>query len=736
MAMRGRSKGVALSSFRCWLRANEPVGADWSAHPPKCGYSTGALPERIQAFPESQLEVVKDVDGASFLRLPQFLCDEWGYVTADCEPLLLKRDCYDVLCSKIDGFFKTPRAKSVVVLGNPGIGKSAYCVYLLWHLVQDGERNAVVSLNRDPDAVRQLVKQHRGRVWYLADKRVPMVHWTLPGHCHFVLTCSPAKENHFQFSKYPVTATYYLPVWSKEEIMQLNKAVFKLPDQDVHEAFKLWGGIPRHVLANRSRFSDIHLFSAIKSEARQMVVDVPGNNYSIEKEEDYLQVYHYDVDVTSCELHDEFWPLKFASDFVAAGVARLLRPSLIDNIAGGHASEKLRASLFDAFFHCLLERNISVSSKEMDEQGKWGPLLNEDLPLARFEFAPKSVGNNAVLPPFILDCTVVRPESRSNRSWDLILGRRVLQATVTSRRDGKKLEVTEGLVDALSFLRRCYGDGTKLELIYFVPSKMFESFTPTLPGGVNAVSRAEAVKRFTTKLNVKVKKMCLHVDQSLADVATLKAFNLLNLASPTCRLAQFTESKTFDAMGLRASLLQGISDCGYKVPTPLQQSAIAAFCAGLNVLKQGPRGSGCTTALCVSVLQRVDLSRGPFQAVVVATSRNDALQIMRQMLGLRSNDVNLKVRCFSSDGAEEWHVLVGTPPDVYEACNRLPKDSLVSLSVLGMDDADEISKTFGLEEVRLLVSLMPEQRQFGIFGSTMPAAVLDFVSQETKCFVC
>ncbi|XP_024537839.1 uncharacterized protein LOC9638769 [Selaginella moellendorffii] len=570
--MRGRSKGVALSSFRYWLRANEPVGADWSAHPPKCGYSTGALPDaysnnwrqeasselrnvqkEFQAFPESQFEVVKDVDGASFLRLPQFLCDEWGYGTADCEPLLLKRDCYDVLCSKIDGFFKTPRAKSVVVLGNPGIGKSAYCVYLLWHLVQgnaewsmiilkyaegsglffvftkDGQGNTVVNLNRDSDAVRRLVKQHRGRVWYLADKRVPMVHWTLPGHCHFVLTCSPAKENHFQFSKYPVTATYYLPVWSKEEIMQLNKAVFKLPDQDVHEAFKLWGGIPRHVLANRSRSSDILLYFAIKSEARQMVVDVPGNNESIEKEEDYLQVYHYDVDVTSCELHDVFAPLKFASDFVAAGVARLLRPSLIDNIAGGHASEKLRASLFDAFFHCLLERNISVSSKEMDEQGKWGPLLNEDLPLVRFEFAPKSVGNNAVLPSFILDCTVVRPESRSNRSWDLILGRRVLQATVTSRRDGKKLEVTEGLVEALSFLRRCYGDGTKLELIYFVPRKMFESFTPTLPGGVNAVSRAEAVKRFTTKLNVKVKKMCLRVDQSLADVATLKAFNLPNL---------------------------------------------------------------------------------------------------------------------------------------------------------------------------------------------------------------
>ena len=84
---------------------------------------------------------------------------------------------------------------------------------------------------------------------------------------------------------------------------------------------------------------------------------------------------------------------------------------------------------------------------------------------------------------------------------------------------------------------------------------------------------------------------------------------------------------TFADLGLPAPLLKALNDVGYETPSPIQAQTIPLLLAGKDVLGQAQTGTGKTAAFALPVLARIDLHKKLPQALVLAPTRELAIQV-------------------------------------------------------------------------------------------------------------
>ena len=84
-------------------------------------------------------------------------------------------------------------------------------------------------------------------------------------------------------------------------------------------------------------------------------------------------------------------------------------------------------------------------------------------------------------------------------------------------------------------------------------------------------------------------------------------------------------------MELDPALLRGIAGMGFKKPTPIQEKAIVPLMKGKDVIGQAKTGSGKTVAFSLPLLQTIDVRDRRVQALVLAPTRELAVQITQEM---------------------------------------------------------------------------------------------------------
>src|SRR5579885_1461216 len=94
----------------------------------------------------------------------------------------------------------------------------------------------------------------------------------------------------------------------------------------------------------------------------------------------------------------------------------------------------------------------------------------------------------------------------------------------------------------------------------------------------------------------------------------------VDLSSPEAEL-------TFSQLDLIEPLLQALESAGYTAPTPIQAATIPHLLEGRDVLGQAQTGTGKTAAFALPVLQRLDLRKSKPQALVLAPTRELAIQV-------------------------------------------------------------------------------------------------------------
>ncbi len=188
---------------------------------------------------------------------------------------------------------------------------------------------------------------------------------------------------------------------------------------------------------------------------------------------------------------------------------------------------------------------------------------------------------------------------------------------------------------------------------------------------------------------------------------------------------------TFADLQIHPSVLQAVADVGYESPSAIQAATIPAMLTGSDVVGLAQTGTGKTAAFAIPILSKIDPSNRTTQALVLAPTRELALQVAEAFgrYGAHLPQINvLPVYGGSSYGPQlaglkrGAQVVVGTPGRVIDHLEKGTLD-LTHLDYLVLDEADEMLQMGFAEDVERILADTPEYKQVALFSATMPPAI-------------
>ncbi|HEY7883428.1 MAG TPA: DEAD/DEAH box helicase, partial [Cellvibrionaceae bacterium] len=188
---------------------------------------------------------------------------------------------------------------------------------------------------------------------------------------------------------------------------------------------------------------------------------------------------------------------------------------------------------------------------------------------------------------------------------------------------------------------------------------------------------------------------------------------------------------TFSEMALSAPVLKAVIDIGYEQPSPIQAAAIPALLAGKDIVGLAQTGTGKTAAFALPMLSTIDVSKKHTQALVLAPTRELAIQVAEALQSYACNLPGFHV--LPLYGGQEMRgqlrqlqrgaqVIVGTPGRVMDHLRRGSLD-LSKLSQLVLDEADEMLRMGFIDDVAWILEHTPKTRQTALFSATMPKEI-------------
>ena len=188
---------------------------------------------------------------------------------------------------------------------------------------------------------------------------------------------------------------------------------------------------------------------------------------------------------------------------------------------------------------------------------------------------------------------------------------------------------------------------------------------------------------------------------------------------------------TFDDLGLADGVLAAVREVGYEQPSPIQAATIPPLLAGRDLVGLAQTGTGKTAAFALPILSRLDLSQKTPQALVLAPTRELALQVCEAFERYAAQVPGVKVLpVYGGQGygvqlsalRRGVHVVVGTPGRIMDHLDKGTLD-LTELRFLVLDEADEMLNMGFAEDVETILADTPDDKQVALFSATMPAAI-------------
>jgi ATP-dependent RNA helicase DeaD len=187
----------------------------------------------------------------------------------------------------------------------------------------------------------------------------------------------------------------------------------------------------------------------------------------------------------------------------------------------------------------------------------------------------------------------------------------------------------------------------------------------------------------------------------------------------------------FADLGLSEALLTTLSDVGYESPSPIQAATIPPLLEGRDLLGQAQTGTGKTAAFALPILARLDRTKTKPQALVLAPTRELAIQVAEAFQRYASKLPGFHV--LPIYGGQSYgpqlsglkrgaHVVVGTPGRVIDHLERGSLD-LSALTTLVLDEADEMLRMGFIDDVETVLKKTPPTRQIALFSATMPPPI-------------
>jgi ATP-dependent RNA helicase DeaD len=192
-----------------------------------------------------------------------------------------------------------------------------------------------------------------------------------------------------------------------------------------------------------------------------------------------------------------------------------------------------------------------------------------------------------------------------------------------------------------------------------------------------------------------------------------------------------SEAQSFADLGLDPSVLKALKDVGYETPSAIQAATIPPLLLGRDVIGMAQTGTGKTAAFALPVLSQLDTTAQKPQALVLAPTRELALQVCEAFERYASHLRGVRVLpIYGGQGygtqlsalRRGVHVVVGTPGRIMDHLEKGTLD-LSELKFLVLDEADEMLKMGFAEDVETILASTPADKQVALFSATMPAQI-------------
>lgn len=198
-------------------------------------------------------------------------------------------------------------------------------------------------------------------------------------------------------------------------------------------------------------------------------------------------------------------------------------------------------------------------------------------------------------------------------------------------------------------------------------------------------------------------------------------------------------SKPFYEYGISDDLIMALSREDIVVSSPIQDLSIPIILAGRDLIGEAQTGTGKTLAFLLPIFERIDPSKPHVQAMIIAPTRELAIQISEEARKLQAGK---EIGVLAAYGGQDImaqlhklkqniHLIIGTTGRLLDHVRRKTVD-LSKLEILVLDEADQMLHMGFLPDVEALIKKTPDSRQTLCFSATMQDGVKRLASRYMK----
>jgi len=189
---------------------------------------------------------------------------------------------------------------------------------------------------------------------------------------------------------------------------------------------------------------------------------------------------------------------------------------------------------------------------------------------------------------------------------------------------------------------------------------------------------------------------------------------------------------TFQDLGLSEAMLKALEKKGYGYPTTIQAEAIPHFMQWRDVIAKAPTGTGKTFAFGIPMIEHVDASSDAVQGLILAPTRERAIQIGDELRGLLTYYNGIRVAVLYGGAGiggqirqleKKPQIVVATPGRLMDHYNR-KTIRLDKIQTVVLDEADRMLDMGFFKDVTRIIEKVKNRKNLGLFSATISQEVM------------
>ena len=192
------------------------------------------------------------------------------------------------------------------------------------------------------------------------------------------------------------------------------------------------------------------------------------------------------------------------------------------------------------------------------------------------------------------------------------------------------------------------------------------------------------------------------------------------------------ENITFADLGLSDAMLKALDKKGYGWPTTIQAEAIPHFMQWKDVIAKAPTGTGKTFAFGIPMIEHIDASLQEVQGLILAPTRELAIQIGDELRGLLTYFEGIRVAVLYGGAGiggqikaleKKPQIVVATPGRLMDHYNR-KTIRLDKIQTVVLDEADRMLDMGFFKDVTKIIEKVKNRKNLGLFSATISQEVM------------